>query len=370
MKRSPSPRPSPPGRGRNSVFVALVRRLLFSCLAFGLVIHWLAAAPAYDALYAFGDSLTDTGREPAEPLLHYNGRWSNGPLWVEHLSVRLGFPYNPSNNFAHSGAQTDDTFGQVTDFVPATNIDQSLIVVWAGGNDFLQEYDKYWFNDAGWDRQIAYSVGNLSNALVALYSKGARFILVPNTVDVTEIPLLNKLPVLTRDYLRSKVQQFNRQLAEALDRIQPAYPALKVFRVDFYSQVNSLLANAKAYGFTKTSIDAISDLTLFDKRFDGPGANYVFWDPIHPTTKAHGIIADWFQAVVAALSPRVQVTARGAELDLTLGQLHLGKTYLLQRSADLSAWSDVNSFSVVSSSFTTSVTNDLSQAFFRVKWWP
>src|SRR5437016_9345902 len=174
---------------------------------FYLGLFWglVAGAPmalSYDALYAFGDSLTDTGREPAEPLLHYDGRWSNGRLWVEYLSVRLGFPYNPSNNFAHSGAQTDDTFGQVADFVPA-NIDQSLIVVWAGGNDFLQEYDKYWFNDAGWDRQIAYSVGNLSNALVALYSKGARFILVPNTVDVTEIPLLNKLP--TRDYLRSKV---------------------------------------------------------------------------------------------------------------------------------------------------------------------
>ena len=50
---------------------------------------------AYDALYAFGDSLTDTGREPAEPVLHYNGRWSNGPLWVEYLSERLASPTIP-----------------------------------------------------------------------------------------------------------------------------------------------------------------------------------------------------------------------------------------------------------------------------------
>src|SRR5881394_3633617 len=96
---------------------------------FYLGLFWglVAGAPmalSYDALYAFGDSLTDTGREPAEPLFHYEGRWSNGRLWVEYLSVKLGFPYNPSNNFAHSGAQTDDTFGQVADFVPA-NIDQS-----------------------------------------------------------------------------------------------------------------------------------------------------------------------------------------------------------------------------------------------------
>ena len=66
----------------------------------------------------------------------------------------------------------------------------------------------------------------------------------------------------------------------------------------------------------------------------------------------------------------MDVAVSGAGLDLTLGGLHLGKTYLLQRSADLSAWSDENSFSVVTPSFTTRVTNDLSQAFYRVKGWP
>ena len=348
-----------------------MRRLFYSCLALGLCVYWPAtAAPPYDALYAFGDSLTDTGREPSEPLLHYEGRWSNGPLWVEYLSVRLGFAYNPDNNLARSGAQTDDTYGQVTNFFPATNIEQSLFVVWAGGNDFLQEYKQHWFDDAGWDRQIAYSVGSVSNAVVALYAKGARFLLVPNTVDVTRIPLINPLPGFSRDYLRGKVEQFNGQLAEALDKIEPAYPALKLFRMDFYSQVNALLANASAYGFTETKIDAISDVTLLDKSFDGPGANYVFWDPIHPTTKAHGIIADWFQAAVAPLSPQVDVVARGTGLDLTLRQLHLGKTYILQTSSHLSAWMDADSFSTVTSSLTTSVTNDLSHRFFRVKWWP
>ena len=96
---------------------------------------------AYDALYAFGDSLTDTGREPAEPVLHYNGRWSNGPLWVEYLSERLGFAYNPSNNYA--AAQCDDTFGQVNDLRPRT-MSSNRSSSWAGGNDFLQEYDSLW----------------------------------------------------------------------------------------------------------------------------------------------------------------------------------------------------------------------------------
>src|SRR6185436_5461605 len=91
----------------------------------------MAEARAFDALYAFGDSLTDTGREPAEPFLHYDGRWSNGPLWVEYLSTQLGLSYNPANNFAHSGAQVDDMVRQLDDFVPPPYPEQALFVAWA-----------------------------------------------------------------------------------------------------------------------------------------------------------------------------------------------------------------------------------------------
>ena len=61
---------------------------------------------AYDALYAFGDNLTDTGREPAEPVLHY--RWSNGPLWVGICPNGWASP-TILNNYAHSGARSATT---------------------------------------------------------------------------------------------------------------------------------------------------------------------------------------------------------------------------------------------------------------------
>src|SRR5438874_6171747 len=87
---------------------------------------FVLSASAFDAIIAFGDSLTDTGNEPSEPYLHYQGRWSNGPLWVEHLSQTLGFPYNASNNLAHSGAQTDDTLTQVINYTPEGDISNTL----------------------------------------------------------------------------------------------------------------------------------------------------------------------------------------------------------------------------------------------------
>jgi phospholipase/lecithinase/hemolysin len=339
-------------------------------LVSGLAAAAAVAGPPYDAIYAFGDSLTDTGNEPAEPLAHYQGRWSNGPLWIEYLSQRFGFAYNPGNNFAHSGAQCDDTYIQVTNFHPAADLAQSLFVVWAGGNDFLQEYDNLGFDNAAWNRQIAYSVGNLSNAVVNLQGKGARFILVPNTVDLTEIPTLNYLPGFLRAYLRGKVQQFDSELDAALDGLQAAFPDLKLFRCDTFAAEKAILASAAAYGFTEWNIDALADARLLDKSFDGPGANYVFWDPVHPTTKTHAIVADWFHAAVAPMHPRLALKRDGAPLELACSQLHVTRNYTLQRTTDLTTWDNVQTFLCITPGQMLKITNEVPHASFRLNWTP
>jgi phospholipase/lecithinase/hemolysin len=308
-------------------------------------------------------------------VLHYEGRWSNGPLWVEYLSQRLGFPYNPSNNFAHSGAQCDDTFRQVTNFIPAVSLERALGVVWAGGNDFLQNYDQLWFDNQGWSRQLAYSVGSLSNAVIALHDKkGVRFILVPNTADITEIPSINYLPSLLRDYLRERVRQFNADLATALQRVQSSRPALTLFHLDVFGQLKFVMRRAEWYGFTEINIDALADVRLLDKSFTGPGANYLFWDPIHPTTKAHALIADWFQAAVAPMSPRLALSkdAHAAPSRLSATNLHVSKIYLLQRSVQAPpfGWQDVLSFTSVTASASLPVgsNNTAGLGFWRLRW--
>ena len=334
-----------------------------------VVVVWASGpALAFDTLYAFGDSLTDTWREPSPSPLHYQGRWSNGPLWVEYLSERLGFPYDRTNNYARSGAQCDDTYGQVQTFAPTEDVSQALFVVWAGGNDFLQEYDTLLLDDAKWNAQIAHSVGSFSNAVERLFAQGAQTVLVPNTVDVTLIPIVNWVLEPLRDYLRSKVQQFNRELAQAMTAVAAAHPDRRLVHFDFYAAVNRLVADAARFGFTKTRIDAVADVTLLDKTFDGPGSLYVFWDSIHPTTKAHALVADWYHAAVAPVRPAVSLSISGSTLSLTASQLHAGQTYQLQRSSDLSAWDDVQALAPVAGTLVLTLTNDAAQSFCRVKW--
>ena len=40
-------------------------------------------ALGFTAIVAFGDSYTDTGRSPSSPPDYYDGRFSNGRLWIE-----------------------------------------------------------------------------------------------------------------------------------------------------------------------------------------------------------------------------------------------------------------------------------------------
>ena len=66
----------------------------------GVAAH--ATTPTYDALYVFGDSYCDVGNlfaltggaEPAAP--YYNGRFSNGPIWLDHVAGFLGVPLKAS----------------------------------------------------------------------------------------------------------------------------------------------------------------------------------------------------------------------------------------------------------------------------------
>jgi phospholipase/lecithinase/hemolysin len=70
--------------------------------AASLLISLPATAVAFSKIYAFGDSLSDTGNvnqivqtvtggtASFPPLPYYNGRFSNGPIWAEKLADKLG----------------------------------------------------------------------------------------------------------------------------------------------------------------------------------------------------------------------------------------------------------------------------------------
>ncbi|GAB1540507.1 hypothetical protein NUACC21_31760 [Scytonema sp. NUACC21] len=116
-------------------------------------------AQNYDEISVFGDSFSDTGNVfnstagtiPPSPT-YFNGRFSNGPVWVEYLALDLGLTFNPRTNFAVGGATTGfDNIGQaglprlqqeLNSFTAANKSAEpnALYILWAGTNDYLDYF--------------------------------------------------------------------------------------------------------------------------------------------------------------------------------------------------------------------------------------
>ena len=78
-----------------------VRQIVIMCVGVFLTVAGAERTQAqqFSGLFVFGDSLSDSGRLfaltggaiPLSPS-NFNGRFSNGPVWVESFAPALGLP--------------------------------------------------------------------------------------------------------------------------------------------------------------------------------------------------------------------------------------------------------------------------------------
>jgi outer membrane lipase/esterase len=177
----------------------------FSCVL--ALLPASAQKPAYSALYAFGDSAVDvgnaymaTGGQVAAPP-YYPGRFSNGPIWVEHLAGSLGLKITPSlgggTDYAVGGAEVTATvpFGTLTIPSVPQQVEEylslhagkadshALYILEGGGNDILSATPTTNPNTLGF--QIA---EGLAESEVLLRQAGARHFLIPNLFNIAYLP--------------------------------------------------------------------------------------------------------------------------------------------------------------------------------------
>jgi phospholipase/lecithinase/hemolysin len=298
-----------------------------------------AHLPPFDALYAFGDSLSDSGnlyritRTPG-PLgdalpdvpnpYYFQGRFSNGYNFVDRISQRLYGYSTPSTpmlaggtNYAVAGAFTGQ--GNIAlpglPGVPPTGMlaqygawtaqhasadPRALYVVYGGANDLfglvraLPLVDPAQ-RDAFVRHGIGEAAGNLAQIIGGLIDRGAQHILVPN------VPDLGLTPSLAGTGLESAgsavTLAFNQALA---DRLQALNGARDIVPLDVYGLFRSVIAKPQLYGLTEVTRACFPDgLTPDPAGTPCPDPqHYLFWDEMHPTARAHGLLA---AAALAAL---------------------------------------------------------------------
>lgn len=251
-------------------------------------------AAVFSGLYSYGDSLSDAGNTNlatggALPGAgYYNGRYSNGPVWVERLAGYLGMPAaSPSllggKNSAWAGAYTlsggsvPPIAQQVAMFTGAggTYLPTDVVTLWGGANDFL----------LGGQLNPTIPAGNVLGIITTLAGAGAKTILLPNLPDLGDTPAL----LSTNDpssILGASMwtQGFNQTLASQVSGLESTF-GIDIVLLDIYAIGKAMKNNPGAYGFTNTTDAALltGNAAFADQ--------YLYWDSVHPTSGVHDIFA-------------------------------------------------------------------------------
>jgi phospholipase/lecithinase/hemolysin len=260
----------------------MLRRVFATSLVvLAVSLSFAADALSYTGIYAFGDSLSDVGNLCPTPCGGYPvppnapGRFSNGPVWVEGLAAGLGFTMTRSsaggNDYAVGGATTTGVLtSQVPLYLTAVGgaaDPTALYVLLAGGNDGL-----------GGGNPIT-AANNMVAAINDLKSAGAQSFLVANLPDLSLTPAV---------YGNAGAQLFSTTFNSALASGLATITGVTIFGLDLYSQVNQTVANPGLYGFSNVNTPCWTGGLSVCATPD----SYLFWDAIHPTTAAHGLLAE------------------------------------------------------------------------------
>jgi phospholipase/lecithinase/hemolysin len=280
-------------------------------LMFGLVV--LPVPAAFPSLYVFGDGLSSTA-DTSFPgsSLYYGQRYSNGRVWVEVLAQRQGLKFDNTKNNSYWDHNSSTLVTDVKNFTAPTNVANDLFIVWVCNADTFDAASTYLYNP-GYQLSSAnmQSQTNHLQIITNLYAKGVRTLILPNAVDISEIPAFNAgtaAPVLHAGCL-----DYNARFSNTISQARALCPGLKIYTPDFFTLLNNVLTNAAAYGLTNAlvnyghgnvSIDAIDANSAAPKVFppaatNGYGTNFVFWDAQDPTAQFHEVIADVVQQIIS-----------------------------------------------------------------------
>ena len=277
-----------------------MRRIIWHSLAAALLGVAAAAAnaatPDYDALVVFGDSYCDVGNlflatggaEPTAP--YYNGRFSNGPIWLDHVAGFLGVPLQPSlakgTDYAFGGAWV--TQSQSVTGVPSVPEQvgmyllqhggkadpNALYILEGGGNDIL---DTTSGSPEALGKEIA---DGIAHSELLLREAGARHFVIPNLFNVGLLPAA------------AGNVAFATAASAAADKWLDEYLAAEQFiehihiiRMNVFNLFNAIQTAPTHFGFKDVTDPCLTAAICADPD------HTLFWDTHHPTVFGHAFFA-------------------------------------------------------------------------------
>lgn len=257
----------------------------------------MAATPTYDALYVFGDSYCDVGNIflatggtlPAAP--YYYGRFSNGPIWVDHVAGFLHVPLQPSlvpggTDYAWGKAWV--TQGPSVTGVPSVPQQVETYLFNHGGK---ADPNALYIIEGGGDDILGTQTGNpqaLGSAIATgivdsellLVQAGARHIVIPNLFNVGLLPAAAGFTGFASATSTATNKSVNAMLAR-----QGELPGVQIIRMDVFGLLQAVGTDPTHFGFIDIANPCVTTTLCAD-----PDHTY-FWDIYHPTEFGHAFFA-------------------------------------------------------------------------------
>lgn len=253
------------------------------------------------SVIVFGDSLSDAGnaylgslhhRAPSPP--YYQGRFSDGPVWVEMVAAHFGLKAEAAlrggTNFAIGGAKVavgaDSLPHQAELYLLLSAFSRpdpgALYVIFGGGNDIRRALKR---TDPA--PALAQAALGIRRMIETLAVHGAVNFLVPN------VPNRGRTPAARARGTAAAEQRLTRAFDAALDaalRDIPLRHRINVVRVDFWSAVERAFAAPKDSGFSDVAEPCLVASPSGYRQCPDP-AGHAFWDDVHPTSRGHRLLA-------------------------------------------------------------------------------
>jgi phospholipase/lecithinase/hemolysin len=300
----------------------LKRRFLLTTSLLAAIVS-SAQAGSFNAIYVFGDSLSDAGNAfiasggalPAPP--YSAGRFTNGPVWVQDLSSSLGLaPVTASlaggTDYAVGGAESGnanpgDLSSQLAAFKAANPVANSngLYTIWIGANDLNAILGANPSASVA-AAEAAGVVGNIDAAINTLAGDGAKNFLIVTVPDLGKTPeALAAGPLgvaaasgLSAFFDSALVNGLGSAGIPSLSGIAAA-DGLNLNVLDTYSLIDGITANPAQFGFTNVMQPCLTGEV--DYAGGTPCANpnqYLFWDQLHPTAAGQALVAEESLAIL------------------------------------------------------------------------
>ncbi len=267
----------------------------------------------FSNLFAFGDSLTDTGNVSEAPATNRNADGS-ASIWINDLGNDLGINVTPSskggNNYAEYGSVTGTLpFGvvgshpiteqlQIQQYLTSTGgtaNPNALYTVWSGGNDLVDGLFKGLSEDDMLILSQA-SIGNTLGNVMTLSNAGAKYIIVANIPDFSRTPLAQFLfgnDPQKLEKISELVQGYDTQLLASLDAT-----GKDIIQVDSAGAFAAIQDNFAKFGFVGAESETCNFLSMVKCGSPDPNQDIFFSDGFHPSQATHKIMADYVLSIL------------------------------------------------------------------------